>query len=78
MSYIRRFFETFNLALGMLIALLIGAVGAFLLYIAVSLGNMFWVGAIGVFFLLGAAAMLYLRVTILGILDVFARGGSWD
>ncbi len=78
MSYVRRFFETFNLALGMLVALLIGAVGALLLYIAVSLGDMFWVGAIGVFFILGAAAMLYLRVTILGILDIFTRGGSWD
>lgn len=74
----RRFFETFNLALGMFVALLIGAVGALLLYVAVSLGDMFWIGAIGAFLLLGAAAMLYRRVTILGILDIFARTDSWD
>ena len=74
----RTFFQTFNLALGMLVALIIGAIGAGLLYLAISLGDMVWVGAIGAFFLLGAAAMLYMRVTFLGILDIFARGGSWD
>lgn len=74
----RRFFETFNLALGMLVALLIGGVGAFLLYIAVSLGDMVWVGAIGLGLVLLAAVMLYRRVTILGILEVFSSGASWN
>ena len=78
MSYIRRFFETFNLALGMLIALLIGAVGAFLLYIAVSLGDMFWVGVIGAVLVLIALAMLYFRVTILNILAFFHYANPWS
>ncbi len=73
----RTFFQTFNLALGMLVALIIAAIGAGLLYLAISLGDMVWVGAIGAFLLLGAAAMLYMRVTFLGILDFFS-GGSWS
>lgn len=78
MTKIRRFFETFNLALGMLIALLLGAVGALLLYLAVSLGDMFWVGAIGLGLVLIAVAMLYWRVTILRILEFFAYANPWN
>lgn len=78
MTKARQFFETFNLALGRLIALLIGAIGVFLLYVAFSLGGTFWLGAIGLGFVLIAAAMLYWRVTILGILDFFASGASWN
>ncbi|MEL7149630.1 MAG: hypothetical protein AAGK71_02790 [Pseudomonadota bacterium] len=78
MSKLRTFFETFNLALGMLLALLIGAVGALLLYLAFSLSDMVWVGVIGLVLVVVAAVMLYRRVTILHVLDFFASGSSWN
>ncbi|MEM7719544.1 MAG: hypothetical protein AAF222_10085 [Pseudomonadota bacterium] len=72
----RSFFETFNLALGRLIAILLGAMGAFLLYLALLLGDMVWVGAIGAGLVLIAAAMLYWRMTLLHILEFFSGGSS--
>jgi len=78
MSKLRTFFETFNLALGMLLALVIGAVGALLLYLAFSLSDMVWVGAIGLVLVLVAVLMIYRRVTILHVLDFFASGSSWN
>lgn len=78
MSTARRFFETFNLALGRLIALLIGAIGAFLVYVAIHLWGdtattvMFF---IGLAMICVAAAMLYFRMTILGFLEFFTP--SW-
>ncbi len=73
----RSFLETFNLALGMLIALILGAIGGLLLYLAFSLGGMFWVGVIGAVLVLMALAMLYFRVTILRILEMFSYS-SWS
>ena len=73
---LKTFLQTFNLALGLAVALLIGAIGAGLLYLAFAIGDMVWVGAIGAVLLLGGAAMIYRRVTILNIIDFFS-GGSW-
>ena len=75
---LRSFLETFNLALGMLIALILGAIGAFLLYLAFSLGDMFWVGVIGAVLVLIALAMLFFRVTILNILAFFHYANPWN
>ena len=75
---LRSFFETFNFALGMLIALILGALGGFLLYLAFSLGGMFWVGVIGAVLVLIALAMLYFRVTILNILAFFHYANPWN
>ena len=73
------FFQTFDVALGMLVALVIGAGGGFLLYVALRVWDgMFWPGVIGLVLVLIAAAMLYWRVTILRIVEFFASGTSWS
>lgn len=78
MSTARRLIETFNLALGRIIALLIGAFGGFLVYVAINI----WGDTattvmliIGLGLLLIAGAMLYFRMTILGFLELFTP--SW-
>ncbi|MEO0945450.1 MAG: hypothetical protein AAFY06_11500 [Pseudomonadota bacterium] len=78
MSTARRFFETFNLALGRIIALLIGAVGGLLVYFAIQI----WGDSIttvmlciGLALLAIAAAMLYFRMTFLGFMEFFTP--SW-
>lgn len=77
MTKAQRFFETFNLAFGRLVAVIIGAAGALLVYIAVeawgSSGALI-PGGIGLALLCLAAAMLYWRATFLGILEVLASG----
>jgi len=75
---IRTFLETFNLALGVLVALFFGAIGGLLVYLAVSVGDMVWVGVIGAALVLIALAMLYFRVTILRIFEFFAYATPWN
>ena len=77
MTKARQFFETFNLALGRLVALIVGAVGVLALYISWeawgSSGAMV-AAAIGIGLIVLATAMLYWRVTILGIVEFFSQG----
>ena len=75
MSTARRFFETFDLALGRLLALVFGVIGGFLVYAAWHI----WGDApttimfcIGLGLLLVAGLMLYYRVTFFGLLEFFA------
>ena len=81
MSKAKYVFETFDLAIGRGIALLIGGAGGLSLYIGYILReahNVFWPVVIGLVLLLIAAALLYWRVTLLKIIEVFASGISWN
>ncbi len=67
---VKSFLQTFNLALGLLVALVIGAFGALLLYAAwVLQDGTFWLGVFGGCLVLLSAVMMYRRVTILGVLE---------
>lgn len=80
MTKTQRFFETFDLALGRLIAGLLGAAGAFLLYVAWHIwGGPPTVVVIGIGGALVplSAAMLYCRVTLLRLIAFFAPGFFW-
>ena len=75
---LKGFFETFNLALGILVALILGAIGAFLLYVAWSLWDgVFWIGVIGGGLVFLSLLMLIWRVTFLRILELFSYS-SWN
>lgn len=81
MATLRRFFRTFDLMLGRLIALVLGAIGGFLVYFSWHVwgdtATMITFG-IGLGLLLIAALMLYYRVTLFGVLDFFAAGSWWN
>ena len=75
----RSFLQTFNRALGMLVALIFGAVGAFLLYASWNLWDgVFWMSILGLVLVLVAIAMLYWRVTFLRILEFFHYANPWS
>ena len=65
--------QTFNLALGILVALILGAIGGFLIYVAWHLWEgVFWMAVIGAVLVLIALVMLIWRVTFLRILEFFS------
>ncbi|MEL6920139.1 MAG: hypothetical protein AAFO77_03825 [Pseudomonadota bacterium] len=75
----RNFLETFDLAIGRLIALMLGGAGALALLIAFEArdsGDVVLPIGIGVVLLLVAAAMLYWRITFLSIFEFLAGGFS--
>lgn len=81
MSTMRRFFETFDLAFGRLIALALGAVGGFLVYFSWHVWGdttTLITFAVGVGLLLISSLMIYHRVTFFGVLDCFAVGSWWN
>ncbi|NBD29005.1 MAG: hypothetical protein GVY31_03070 [Alphaproteobacteria bacterium] len=75
-----RFFETFDLALGRLIALLLGAIGGFLVYFALHVwgdtATLVTFG-IGLVLLFIAGIMLYYRVPVSRVLEFFGVGSWW-
>lgn len=72
MSKLRLFFRTFDLALGILVALILGGIGAFLIYVAWHLWEgVIWMAVIGGVFVLVALLMLIYRVTFLRFLNFF-------
>ena len=76
---LKSFLQTFNLALGILVSLIIGAIGAFLLYVAWHLWDgVFWMAVIGGVLVLIALLMLFYRVTFLRILEVFHYANPWN
>ena len=76
---VKSFLQTFDRALGSLVALIFGAVGAGLLYVAWNLWDgVFWMAVIGGVLVLIALAMLYWRVTFLRIFEFFAYANPWS
>ncbi len=75
---LKTFFQTFDLALGILVALILGAIGGFLIYVAWHLWEgVFWMAIIGGVLVLIALLMLIFRVSFLRILDFFTFT-TWD
>ncbi len=73
----RRFFETFKLALGRLVALIVVAMGALLVYAAYlswSASGPTVMGGIGLALLVLSAARLCWRAIFLGILETLSGG----
>ena len=67
---LKTFLQTFDLALGILVALILGAIGGFLIYVAWHLWEgVFWMAVIGAVLVLIAVLMVVFRVTFLRILD---------
>ena len=67
---LKTFLQTFDLALGMAVALILGAIGGFLIYVAWHLWDgVVWMAVIGAVLVLIAVLMLVFRVTFLRILD---------
>ena len=76
---VKSFLETFNLALGILVALVIGAVGAFLLYVAWHLWDgVWWMAVIGGGCVVVALLMLICRVTFLRIIEIISYANPWN
>lgn len=76
-----RFLKAFDLALGRLLALILGGLGGFLVYLSVNLwgdtATLIMCG-IGVGLLLIAGIMLYRRVTLIGVIDTFTISSWWN
>jgi hypothetical protein len=69
---LKTFLQTFDLVLGMAVALILGAVGGALIYVAWHLWEgVFWMAVIGTVLVLIALLMLVRRVRFLRILDFF-------
>ena len=67
---LKSFLQTFDLALGMAVALILGAIGGFLIYVAWHLWEgVVWMAVIGAVLILIAVLMVVFRVTFLRILD---------
>ena len=67
---LKTFLQTFDLALGMAVALILGAIGGFLIYVAWHLWDgVVWMAVIGAVLVLIAVLMVVFRVTFLRILD---------
>ena len=67
---LKTFLQTFDLVLGMAVALILGAIGGFLIYVAWHLWDgVFWMAVIGAVLILIAVLMVVFRVSFLRILD---------
>ena len=67
---LKTFLQTFDLVLGMAVALILGAIGGFLIYVAWHLWEgVVWMAVIGAVLILIAVLMVVFRVTFLRILD---------
>ena len=67
---LKTFLQTFDLVLGMAVALVLGAIGGFLIYVAWHLWEgVVWMAVIGAVLILIAVLMVVFRVTFLRILD---------
>ena len=67
---LKTFLQTFDLVLGMAVALILGAIGGLLIYVAWHLWEgVVWMAVIGAVLVLIAVLMVVFRVTFLRILD---------
>ena len=67
---LKTFLQTFDLVLGMAVALILGAIGGLLIYVAWHLWEgVVWMAVIGAVLILIAVLTVVFRVTFLRILD---------